>query len=174
LSINDCLGAWFALGLVTALLAAPLMASSVRIAEAGVDVWTSNGPEGGLVRAVAIDPTTPTTLYVGTSGGGVFKSTSGEANWSAANTGLTTTSIQALAIDPTTPSALYVGTVSGGVFKSTTGGDSWIVVSAHDLAHRTETIAPWVFHRHGTPIGDFRQGVGAGLSRYRAPGAHPS
>src|SRR6266850_685458 len=33
-------------------------------AEAGVDVWTSNGPPGGFVFALAIDPQTPTTLYV--------------------------------------------------------------------------------------------------------------
>ena len=41
-------------------------------AQAGVDVWTSNGPEGGTVAALAIDPSTPATLYAGTLGGGVF------------------------------------------------------------------------------------------------------
>ncbi len=42
----------------------------------------------------------PTTLYAGTYGGGVFKSTNGGANWSAVNTGLTNTYVHALAIDP--------------------------------------------------------------------------
>jgi integrase len=28
---------------------------------------------------------------------------------------------------------------------------------AHALAHRTETIVPWPFHRQGAPIGDFRK-----------------
>ena len=41
---------------------------------AGINVWTSNGPEGGSIRSLAIDPVTPTTLYAGTWYGGVFKS----------------------------------------------------------------------------------------------------
>ena len=39
--------------------------------------WTSLGPGGGLVRALAIDPTNSATVYAGTVGGGVFKSTDG-------------------------------------------------------------------------------------------------
>ena len=33
------------------------------LAEAGINVWTTNGPEGGSISAVAIDPQTPTTVY---------------------------------------------------------------------------------------------------------------
>jgi len=39
------------------------------------------------VRALAIDPITPLTLYAGADGGGVFKSTDGGGNWTAMNTG---------------------------------------------------------------------------------------
>ena len=49
------------------------------LASSATDVVTSNGPEGGVVRALAIDPAMPATLYAGTSGGGVFKSTNGGA-----------------------------------------------------------------------------------------------
>ena len=63
------------------------------------------------VHALAIDPATPTTLYAGTDGGGVFKSTDGGGSWSAVNTGLTDTYVHALAIDPATPTTLYAGTV---------------------------------------------------------------
>ncbi len=38
---------------------------------AGINVWTSHGPKGGNINALAIDPQTPTTLYAGTSGSGV-------------------------------------------------------------------------------------------------------
>jgi hypothetical protein len=76
------------------------------------------------VGSLAIDPTTPTTLYAGT-GGGVFKSTNGGGNWSAANAGLPGGAVGTLAIDPTTPTTLYAGTISGGVFKSTNGGGNW-------------------------------------------------
>ena len=60
------------------LLWALLWASSASTVYAGNNVWTSLGPEGGTVVALAIDPTTPTTLYAGVrnffaGGGGVFK-----------------------------------------------------------------------------------------------------
>ena len=99
--------------------------SQAGLVSAGTNVWTSNGPEGGTIYALAIDPATPATLYAGTWGGGVFKSTNGGGNWSAVNTGLTNTTVRALAIDPVTPATLYAGTDGGGVFKSTNGGANW-------------------------------------------------
>ena len=36
-------------------------------AQAGVDVWTTTGPEGGTIRALAIDPQNPATLYAAVS-----------------------------------------------------------------------------------------------------------
>ena len=62
------------------------------------------------VYALAINPQTPDTLYAGTDGGGVFKSTNGGTNWTAMNTGLTNTNVHALAINPQTPETLYAGT----------------------------------------------------------------
>jgi photosystem II stability/assembly factor-like uncharacterized protein len=87
------------------------------------------GPPGGEVKALAIDPSTPATLYAGTFFGGVFKSTNGGTSWTAINSGLTITSVYALAIDPSTPAMLYAGT-DGGVFKSTNGGTSWAAVNS--------------------------------------------
>ena len=94
-------------------------------------VWTSGGPYGGNVRALAINPTTPATLYAGTDAG-VFRSTDSGGTWAAANTGLTDLwvwSVMALAIDPTTPTTLYAGTWQGGVFKSTDSGGTWVAVN---------------------------------------------
>ena len=93
--------------------------------------WTpiNNGLAAKVVRAIVIDPSNPSTLYVGTIsfGGfnnGVYKSTDSGASWNPRNIGLTTADITSLAIDPATPSTLYA---SGGgpVFKTTNGGDSW-------------------------------------------------
>ena len=92
-------------------------------------VWTSGGPYGGIIGALAIDPTTPATLYAGTYGGGVFKSTNSGGNWAAAMTGLSNLPVGALAINPTTPSTLYAGVRYGGVFKSTDSGGSWAAVN---------------------------------------------
>ncbi|MEI6206917.1 MAG: SUMF1/EgtB/PvdO family nonheme iron enzyme [Desulfuromonadales bacterium] len=86
-------------------------------------------PSGGSnVYSLAIDPSDPQTIYAGTIGGGVFKSTNGGTNWSAVSTGLTNTNVNSLAIDPSTPQTIYAGT-SGGVFKSTSGGTSWSAVN---------------------------------------------
>ena len=93
--------------------AVALAFGTAHVARAGVNVWTSNGPYGGTVFALAIDPTTPSTLYAGTRGGGVFQSTNSGGSWSAVNTGLSNLSVSALAIDPSAPSRLYAGTWGG-------------------------------------------------------------
>jgi photosystem II stability/assembly factor-like uncharacterized protein len=104
-----------------------LIASQASTVSAGTNVWTSIGLEGKKIYSLAIDQTSPSTLYAGTDGG-VFKSTDGGATWSAVNVGLTSTVINMLAIDPASPSTLYVGT-NGGVFKSTDGGAIWNAVN---------------------------------------------
>ncbi|HEV8672533.1 MAG TPA: hypothetical protein VGX21_00690, partial [Methylomirabilota bacterium] len=78
-------------------------------AAAGINTWTGHGLEGGNVIALVIDPTTPSTLYAGTRGGGAFKSTNGGGSWSAVNAGLTDLRVAALAFDPVTPGTVYVG-----------------------------------------------------------------
>ncbi len=93
-----------------------------------------------LVSSLAIPhtPAASTTLYAGTGGAGVLKSTDGGATWSAVNTGLpqhtqdiTTayTAIYALAVDPVDPATLYAGT-DDGVFKSSDGGGTWSAFNA--------------------------------------------
>ena len=104
------------------LLSALLLFGSLHGAEAGVNVWTTNGPEGGSISALAVDPQTPTTLYAGTTSAGVFKSTDGGTHWRAVNAGLGATTVRALAIDPQTPTTLYAATWDRGIFKSTDGG----------------------------------------------------
>src|SRR5437773_7234957 len=88
-------------------------------AEAGVNVWTTNGPHSETINALAIDPQTPTTLYAGSSGDGVFKSTDGGGSWSAVNTGLSTPCgavwVNVLAIDVQTPTTSYATSSCSGV-----------------------------------------------------------
>ncbi len=81
-------------------------------------VWSGNALAGGRIQALAIDPATPTSVYAGTLGGGVFGSADGGANWSALNTGLpASTDVRVVRIDPANPSTLYAGAGSDGVFK---------------------------------------------------------
>jgi len=94
---------------------------------------------GVMIPALAIDPLNPTTLYAGTYGGGVFKSTDGGVSWSASGPTNIYTSVTALAIDAVTPTTLYAGSIySPGVFKSTDGGASW---NATELARGVLSLA---------------------------------
>ena len=98
---------------------------------AGNNVWTSHGPWGGKIYALAIDPLHPDTLYAGTMGGSAFKTTDGGGSWTAVNTGLTghnTGPIGVLAISPSNPDKLYAGT-DAGVFKTINGGGNWTAFS---------------------------------------------
>jgi hypothetical protein len=72
----------------TALACAALLVTSAHLARAGTNLWTTHGPDGGPVLTLAIDPSSSSTLYAGTLGAGVFKSTDGGSTWSAANSGL--------------------------------------------------------------------------------------
>ncbi len=98
-----------------------------QTAQAGVNQWSAIGPNGGYIRALAIDPATPSTIYAGTEYGGVFKSIDSGANWEALPISL---NVYALAIDPVTPSTIYAGTNGSGVYKSTNGGVSWVAVNS--------------------------------------------
>jgi len=95
--------------------------------------WSAvnNGLPSDNVYALAIDPSSPDTLYAGTDGSGVYKSTDGGATWSAVNNGLDDLLayyVYSLAIDPSSPDTLYAGT-DDGVYKSSNGGASWISIS---------------------------------------------
>ncbi len=76
---------------------------------------------------MAIDPSTPNVVYLGTSdGAGLFKSTDAGATWKRKKAGIVGT----LVIDPSEPSTIYaaLNTARGngkGVFRSTDGGDHW-------------------------------------------------
>jgi hypothetical protein len=84
----------------------------------------------GEVDSLAIHPSEPATIYAGTVGNGVLKSTDGGASWSPVNGGLTSTNVSALAIDPSTPATIYAGTLDAGVFKSTDAGGIWTPINA--------------------------------------------
>jgi len=53
--------------------------------------WTENGadgtPDGSILHSINVDPRDPRHLYVGVSGGGVFESTDGGADWRPLNAG---------------------------------------------------------------------------------------
>jgi photosystem II stability/assembly factor-like uncharacterized protein len=83
------------------------------------------GPYGGTIVAVAVDPSNPQVIYVGSFGSGVFKTTDGGNTWYSVNGGLSNFNIYSLAIDPIKTDTLYAGTYEGQVYKSQDGGNGW-------------------------------------------------
>jgi photosystem II stability/assembly factor-like uncharacterized protein len=73
------------------------------------------------VKALIVDPKTPSTLYASTANGSVFKTTDGGGSWTPLST---VTAVNLLIGDPKNPSTLYAAT-GYGVLKSLDGGESW-------------------------------------------------
>jgi photosystem II stability/assembly factor-like uncharacterized protein len=101
--------------------------------------WRSVGPYiGGRVVAIAGVPSNSNLYYMGTVGGGIWKSTDEGLEWKNISDGKLprpSASIGAIAVALTNPKIIYVGTgesdirndmIPGdGMFKSTDGGDTW-------------------------------------------------
>ncbi len=100
----------------------------------------------GRVNAVAFgnsDGTSATVnkMYLGSSSGGVWKSTDAGTTWKPVSDFLPTLNISALAVDPTDDEIVYAGTGdfhgfeghAAGVMKSTDGGNTWIQLGKNDF-----------------------------------------
>ncbi len=85
--------------------------------------WTQLGPSpipngqtspsvavSGRTTAIAIHPTNPNLVYVGTANGGVYRTTDGGNTWLPIFDAAQSLAIGALALAPSNPSILYVGT----------------------------------------------------------------
>ena len=71
---------------------------------------TRSDPVSGRATAIAVHPTNPNKVYVGTAQGGVYRSLDGGATWTAIFDGAQSLAIGALAIAPSSPDTVYVGT----------------------------------------------------------------
>jgi uncharacterized repeat protein (TIGR02543 family) len=91
------------------------------------------------VYSLAVDPLTPSTLYVGTNGY-VCRSTDSGATWKAMSIGHDYISVYCLAIDPITPSTVYAGT-NVDVFRSTDSGVTWTVVKPGIVSRDVTSLA---------------------------------
>src|SRR5436305_1090770 len=76
------------------------------------------------VRAIAVHPRDPRTLYVGTEQG-LFCSTDGADRWSRVDSPLDALQIWSILIVPADPDVILVGTCPARVFRSGDGGRSW-------------------------------------------------
>lgn len=94
------------------------------------DDWRANGPPGGDVRSLVVDPNNPDRFYLGTLDGQIYTSADGGKNWELLyNFNKPKLFVDHIIVDPRDSATLYVAahrhTESGGFFKSTDGGHKW-------------------------------------------------
>ncbi|MBV9971829.1 MAG: hypothetical protein JO135_00680, partial [Candidatus Eremiobacteraeota bacterium] len=126
--------------------------------------WREIGPavSGGRVAAVAGIASDPRLYYVGTAGGGLWKSDNGGLTWEQVMEHAAVAAIGAVAIDPTNENVVWVGTgeanprndvsFGDGVYKTTDGGKSWQHVGLNDTMHISR-IAIDPKHRNTVVVG---------------------
>lgn len=95
--------------------------------ELGPNSWsrtTGWNPGLGRITTIAIHPDDTTVIYVGTPGGGLWKSVNSGLTWVPLTDNYfhTWMHISTICIDPTDRNTVYVGLAQGGVIKSTNGG----------------------------------------------------
>ncbi len=77
------------------------------------------------VQALAAAPSASATIYAGTAGSGVYRSSNSGTSWQAA--GLSGKTVLALAVDQANAARLWAGTdgAGGSLWRSDNGGQSW-------------------------------------------------
>jgi photosystem II stability/assembly factor-like uncharacterized protein len=127
------------LTLAALLLAVPFVGRAQAIYDSTVFAgltWREIGIfRGGRTVAVAGSAARPREYWIGTTGGGVFKSTDGGDTWTAAADKYFGGTIGAFGVSASNPDIVYVGSgefpIRGnvsrgdGVFKTTDGGKTW-------------------------------------------------
>jgi photosystem II stability/assembly factor-like uncharacterized protein len=111
--------------------------------------WLGPGTMSGRITAIDGVNSDGKTLYVGTAGGGVWKTTNAGASFKPIFDKYTQ-SIGALAIDQKNPKVIYVGTgesnmrnsvsIGDGMYKSTDGGDNWTKIGLEDTEHIAKIV----------------------------------
>jgi len=109
--------------------------------------WRQVGPfRAGRVTGVSGVPGQPAIYYMGTAGGGAWKTTDGGMVWKPIFDKQRVASIGAIAVAPSDPNIVYIGTgdvsnVGGavnqgdGVWKSTDAGETWQHIGLEDSRH---------------------------------------
>ncbi len=115
--------------------------------------WRQIGPfRAGRVTGVTGVPGQPAIYYMGTAGGGAWKTTDGGMVWKPIFDKQNVASIGAIAVAPSDSNIVYIGTgdvsnVGGavnqgnGMWKSTDAGDTWQHIGLEDSRH---IAAIWV------------------------------
>ena len=108
--------------------------------------WLSQGPVNiaGRIRAMALDPSDATTIYAGSAGGGIWKTSNSGFDWRALDDVLPNLRIGAIAVDPFDTRRILAGCGEGfvawqgaaafgkGIYRSGDAGGNWELMASTD------------------------------------------
>jgi photosystem II stability/assembly factor-like uncharacterized protein len=99
----------------------------------------------GRIAALAVDESKPSTFYVASASGGLWKTVNQAASWTPIFDNQPTVSLGDVAVAPSNPEIVWAGTGESnarnsvswgdGVYKSTDGGKSWRNMGLRDTHH---------------------------------------
>ena len=121
--------------------------------------WLGPGNVGGRIRSIAVHPKKPETMFAGSVGGGIWKTTNGGAGWTPVDDFMAVLSVSSLVINPANPGVMFAGTGEGygnadslrgaGIFKSVDGGTTWTQLPRHGGAVLRGHPPRHFLERHG-------------------------
>lgn len=90
-------------------------------------LWGMAGCQRGEnVLTVVLNPVNPAVVYVGTTGGGFYKSVDAGATFTRRTAGLSRYNISAIVVNPVLPTLLFAGTYGDRIYRSIDGGAHWM------------------------------------------------
>lgn len=100
------------------------------------------GPEGSVIKAVAVDPVNPRHVLAGVAaetaetpaGYGLYYSTDSAKHWQKA-TGIPDQAVYSIIFDPKKPTLVYASALGAGVYKSSDGGKSFSQIGGEALKY---------------------------------------
>ncbi|MEZ5047443.1 MAG: GEVED domain-containing protein [Chitinophagaceae bacterium] len=108
-----------------------------------LNVTSSWNPGFGRCYTIAIHPSNESIIYVGTDGGGIWKTTNGGTTWfplldfeNAA-----WQNFYHIALNPQNPNTIYAGLKNGGVIKSYDAGATWFATGVGTTGTRRIVIS---------------------------------
>ena len=129
----------------------------MRYADAGVNISVAEEAKR-RIAAVAGSASDPKLYFVGTAGGGVWRSQNGGQTWDPVFDKEPVSAIGAVTIDPSDNKTVWVGTgeanprqnvsYGDGVYKSTDGGDTWTNVGLKETRYISRIIVDPRNHNH--------------------------
>jgi photosystem II stability/assembly factor-like uncharacterized protein len=122
--------------------------------KSGKDIpqWITQGPYNvsGRINTIAVNPDNNNEIYVGSTCGGVFKTTDGGNNWESVFDDNPFLTISCITLSPHNSAHVFVGTgdpnisgypfVGDGIYKSINSGQTWIHLGLENVGIVTKIV----------------------------------